>query len=67
VVHGAQQLSLFHAHHDERCFLPIRITDTATGRPLAVILRPGRTPSRRDATGYLCRLYRRIRRLWPAT
>jgi hypothetical protein len=25
VVHGAQQLSLFHAHHDERCFLPIHI------------------------------------------
>ena len=23
VVHGHQQLSLFNAHHDERCFLPI--------------------------------------------
>ena len=31
VVHGAQQLSLFHAHHDERSFLPIHIYDTATG------------------------------------
>jgi len=33
VVHGAQQLSLLHAHHDERCFLPIQIYDTATGGP----------------------------------
>ena len=67
VVHGAQQLSLFHAHHDERCFLPIHIYDTATGRPVAVILRPGKTPSGREAAGYLRRLYRRIRRHWPAT
>jgi hypothetical protein len=65
VVHGAQQLSLFHAHHDERCFLPIHIYDTATGRPVAVILRPGKTPSGREAAGYLRRLYRRIRRHWP--
>ena len=67
VVHGAQQLSLFHAHHDERCFLPIHIYDTATGRPVAVILRPGKTPSGREASGYLRRLYRRIRRHWPRT
>ncbi len=67
VVHGAQQLSLFHAHQDERCFLPIHIYDTATGRPVAVILRPGKTPSGRDAAGYLRRLHRRIRRHWPGT
>ncbi len=36
VVHGHQQLSLFNAHYDERCFLPIHIYDTATGRPVAV-------------------------------
>src|ERR1700737_4368926 len=40
VVHGHQQLSLFNAHYDERCFLPIHVYDTATGRPAAVILRP---------------------------
>jgi hypothetical protein len=67
VVHGGQQLSLFHAHHDERCFLPIHIYDTATGRPVAVILRPGKTPSGREAAGYLRRLYRRIRSHWPRT
>jgi Transposase DDE domain group 1 len=25
VVHGNQQLALFHAHYDERCFLPIHV------------------------------------------
>jgi len=67
VVHGHQQLSLFHAHYDDRCFLPIHIYDTATGRPVAVILRPGKTPSGREAAGYLRRLHRRIRRHWPTT
>ena len=67
VVHGTQQLSLFHAHHDARCFLPIHIYDTATGRPVAMILRPGKTPSGKEAAGYLRRLYRRIRRHWPNT
>jgi hypothetical protein len=66
VVHGHQQLSLFHAHYDERCFLPIHIYDTATGRPVAMILRPGKTPSGREAAGYLRRLYRRIRSHWPS-
>src|SRR6202047_3003726 len=43
VVHGHQQLSLFNAHYDERCFLPIHVYDTATSRPVAVLLRPGKT------------------------
>src|SRR3546814_2308150 len=32
VVHGYQQLSFWNGHHGERCFLPIHIYDTATGR-----------------------------------
>ena len=44
VVHGAQQLSLFNTHYDERCFLPIHVYDTATARPVAVLLRSGKTP-----------------------
>ena len=67
VVHGRQQLSLFHAHHDERCFLPIHVYDTATARPVAVILRPGKTPSGKEVRGHLRRLVRAIRRHWPLT
>jgi hypothetical protein len=29
VVHGHQQLALFNAHYDERCFLPIHVFDIA--------------------------------------
>ena len=31
-VHGNQQLSLFHAHYDTRCFLPIHIYEAGSGR-----------------------------------
>jgi hypothetical protein len=61
VVHGHQQLSLFNAHFDERCFLPIHIYDTAIGRPVAMILRPGKTPAGREIRGHVRRLVRRIR------
>jgi Transposase DDE domain group 1 len=67
VVHGHQQLSLFNAHYDERCFLPIHVYDTATSRPVAVLLRPGKTPSGCEVRGHLRRLVRQIRRHWPAT
>jgi hypothetical protein len=67
VVHGHQQLSLFNAHYDERCFLPIHVYDTAVARPVAVLLRPGKTPSGKEVRGHLRRLVRRIRQHWPAT
>jgi Transposase DDE domain group 1 len=67
VVHGHQQLSLFNAHYDERCFLPIHVYDTATARPVAILLRPGKTPSGREIRHHLRRLLRRIRRHGPHT
>jgi hypothetical protein len=67
IVHGAQQLSLFNSHHGERCFQPIHVYDTATGRPVAVLLRPGKTPSGREVRGHIRRIVRRIRIHWPNT
>jgi hypothetical protein len=43
VVHGDQQLSFWNGHYGERCFLPIHVYDTATGRPIAMLLRTGKT------------------------
>jgi hypothetical protein len=67
VVHGHQQLSLFNAHYDERCFLPIHVYDTATSRPVAVLLRTGTPPSGAEIRHHLRRLVHRIRRHWPNT
>ena len=49
-VHGQQELALFHAHHDGRCFLPVHVHEVTTGKPVAVILRPGRTPDGAEVT-----------------
>ena len=46
-VHGGQQLALFHAHYDSRCFLPIHIYEATTGKPVAVILQAGQDAGRR--------------------
>ncbi len=66
-VHGHQQLSLFNAHYDEHCFLPIHIYDAATGHCIVTILRPGKTPDGREVRAHLRRLVRRIRMHWPDT
>lgn len=67
VVHGYQQLSFWNGHYGERCFLPIHVYDTATGRPVAMLLRTGKTPSGAETAGHIRRLIRRIRRHWPDT
>jgi len=66
-VHGHQQLSLFNAHYDERCFLPIHVYDAETGHCVQTILRPGKTPDGKEVRAHLRRLIRRIRMHWPAT
>ena len=65
-VHGRQQLSLFHAHYDARCFLPIHIYEATSGKPVAAILREGRTPSGREVRTIVKHVTRHIRRHWPA-
>jgi hypothetical protein len=66
-VHGHQQLSLFNAHYDERCFLPIHIYEAGSGKPVAVILRPGKTPGGSEVRAIIRHVTRHIRRHWPKT
>jgi Transposase DDE domain group 1 len=66
-VHGHQQLSLFNAHYDERCFLPIHIYEAGSGKPVAVILRAGKTPGGSEVRTVIKHVVHRIRRTWPKT
>jgi Transposase DDE domain group 1 len=65
-VHGGQQLALFNAHYDSRCFQPIHIYEATTGKPVAIILRPGKTPDGAEVTLVLRHVIGRIRARWPA-
>ena len=64
-VHGNQQLSLFNAHYDERCFLPIHIYEGTSGKPVAMILREGKTPSGKEVLTILKHMIKHIRSRWP--
>jgi hypothetical protein len=64
-AHGGQQLALFHAHYGERCFLPIHVYEATTGKPVAVILRPGKTPDGAEVMLVLRHVIGAIRRRWP--
>jgi Transposase DDE domain group 1 len=65
-VHGGQQLALFNAYYDSRCFQPIHIYDAITAKPVAIILRPGKTPDGAEVTLVLRHVIGRIRARWPA-
>jgi hypothetical protein len=65
VVHGHQQLAQWNAHYDERCFLPIHIYEGTTGKPVAVILRQGKTPTGVEVRTILKHLIGCIRGHWP--
>jgi len=64
-VHGGQQLALFNAHYDNRCFLPIHIYEASTGKPVAIFLRPGKTPDGVEVARVLRHVIGRIRARWP--
>jgi len=64
-VHGDQQLSLFNSHSGGYCFKPIHIYDAATGKPVFILLRPGKRPSGREAARILRFIIRHIKRNWP--
>ena len=66
-VHGHQQMSLFNAHHDEYCFMPIHIYDAESGHCVGTVLRPGKTPDGKEVRGHMRRVVHRIRRHWPRT
>ena len=63
-VHGAQQLRLFNAYHDDYGFQPIVVFD-GEGRFVTALLRPGKRPGGREIRAFLRRLVGAIRANWP--
>lgn len=68
-THGAQQLSLFNAHYDTWCYLPVVGFLTFNDEPqhylFTAVLRPGNAPAVSGAIGLLRRILRIIRRHFP--
>jgi hypothetical protein len=69
-THGQQQLTFFHGHYNEHCYLPLVVTaevDDGTQELLAFLLRPGNFSAGRGAVGVLQRLQARLQQAWPTT
>ena len=66
-LHGMPKAFAEIAAAPERCFLPIHVYDTQRSRPVAVVLRPGKTPGGVEVRGHLRRLVRHNRKRWPKT
>jgi hypothetical protein len=66
-AHGGQQLALWNAHHDERGFASMHIYHVRSGTPVAVILRPARTPKGSEVKTVIKHVTKRLKRHWPKT
>src|SRR5215472_10582500 len=66
-AHGGQQLAFWNAHHDERGFATMHIYHVGTGAPVAMILRPARTPKGTEVRTVIKHVTRRLLKHWPNT
>jgi hypothetical protein len=64
-LHGAQELSQFHAYYDHHCYLPLYVF--CGQAMLACYLRPSRIDGARHAAAVIKLIIRRLRQAWPAT
>jgi hypothetical protein len=64
-THGAQQFSLFNAHYNEHCYMPLHIYEGQSGKLITTILRPGHPTNGRQVVSILKRLVKHLRRAWP--
>ena len=66
-VYGDQQLAFFNAHYDEYCLMPFHVYEGLTGRLIATVIRPGKTPTKEEIIALLKRIVKRIRKRFPDT
>jgi len=64
-LHGAQELSQFHAYYDHHCYLPLYVF--CGQAMLACYLRPSKIDGARHAAAVIKLLITRLRRAWPDT
>ena len=68
-THGQQEFALFNGYYDTWCYLPLIATVTFNTEPIqhvvAALLRPGTGAPTRGVRGLLCRVFDKLRTLFP--
>ena len=65
LTHGQQELQLFNTHVGDHCLMPFHVYEGQSGKPVATVLRSGKTPSAPEILALLKRIVKRLRKAWP--
>jgi hypothetical protein len=66
-THGTQQLTLFNAHYDTHCYLPLFVFEGLSGKLITAVLRPGKRPTGAENAMIIRHILKYLRRHWPET
>lgn len=64
-TYGQQELGFYNGHVGDHCLMPFHLYEGISGRLIATVLRPGKTPTSSEIISLLKRVERRIRQRWP--
>lgn len=59
--------SVCFAHYDKYCLMPFHAYEGQTGRLIATIVRPGKTPTDKEIIALLKRIVKQVRQHFPNT
>jgi hypothetical protein len=65
--HGSQQMSMFNKYEDEYCLMPFHVYEGNTGREIATVIRPGKTPTAGEIIALLKRIVKKVKARFPKT
>lgn len=64
-VYGSQELALYNSHYGSHCLMPFHVYEGLTGKVVATVIRPGKTPTPEEVIALLRRIVGRIRKRFP--
>lgn len=65
LTYGQQELAFFNGHVGDYCVMPFHLYEGQSGKLIATVLRPGKTPTASEILTLLRRVVRHIQKRWP--
>jgi hypothetical protein len=65
LTYGQQELGFFNGHVGDYCVMPFHLYEGQSGKLIATVLRPGKTPTATEILKLLRRVVRHIQKRWP--
>jgi hypothetical protein len=65
ITYGQQELGFYNGHIGDYCLMPFHLYEGQSGKLIATVLRPGKTPTAAEILKLLRRVVRHIHKRWP--